>query len=64
MVQPAPYTEELNAYLNNIVQTLHSAVNQAMRHLEDDPEAVDKAIQDCKEMLDFVMAGDVKSWVN
>jgi hypothetical protein len=29
-----------------------------------DPKIVDKAIQDCKEMLDVIMEGKVSEWLN
>ncbi len=64
MVQPAPNTEALDNYLKDIVQTLHRAVNNAMRQTDSDPQAVDRAIQDCKELLDHVMEGKVETWFN
>ncbi len=64
MVQPAPNTEALDAYLKDIVQTLHKAVNTAMRQLDSDPPAVERVIQDCKEILDHIMEGKVEDWVN
>lgn len=64
MVQPAPNTEALDGYINNLVQTLQSAVGQAMRRLEDDPQAVDKTLLDCQEILDFVLEGNVEEWVS
>ena len=35
-----------------------------MPHLKDDPKVVDKAIADCKEILDVVMEGNVKEWLS
>lgn len=58
----APHTEELDEYMKDVVQGVHRAVNWAMPHL-DDPKVVDKAIQDCKEMLDVVMEGKVSEWL-
>jgi len=58
----APNTEALDEQLKQFVQALHGAVNWAMPHL-DDPEIVDKAIQDCKEILDVVMEGNVSEWL-
>jgi hypothetical protein len=29
-----------------------------------EPEIVDKAVADCKELLDEIMKGDVKEWLN
>jgi hypothetical protein len=62
MVQAAPHTQELDEHLKEVVQALHSAVNWAMPHA-DEPKIVDKAIQDCKEILDVVMEGSVSEWV-
>lgn len=59
----APHTEELDAHLKDVVTALHGAVNWAMPHVKDDPKIVDKAIQDCKEILDVVMEGNVSEWV-
>ena len=58
----APKTEALDEHLKTVVQALHSAVNWAMPHLGD-PKVVDKAIQDCKEILDEVMEGKVSEWL-
>lgn len=62
MVQAAPHTQELDEHLKDVVRALHSAVNWAMPHV-DEPEIVDKTIQDCKEILDVVMEGNVSEWV-
>jgi hypothetical protein len=35
-----------------------------MPHLKDDPKIVDQAIQDCQEILDVVLEGNVKEWVS
>ena len=59
----APHTVELDEHLKDVIQAVHRAVNWAMPHLKDDPKIVDKAIQDCKEMLDVVMEGKVSEWV-
>ncbi len=58
----APNTEALDEHLKDIIQAVHSAVNWAMPHL-DDPKIVDKALQDCKEILDVVMEGNVSEWL-
>jgi len=58
----APHTEELDEQLKTIIQAVHGAVNWAMPHL-DDPKIVDKALQDCQEMLDEVMRGNVSEWL-
>ena len=58
----APNTEALDEHLKDIIQAVHGAVNWAMPHLND-PKIVDKAIQDCKEMLGVVMEGKVSEWL-
>jgi len=63
MSQAAPKTEKLDEHLMEVVRALHGAVKQGVSH-KDDPKIMDKAIQDCKEMLDVIMAGDVKEWLN
>lgn len=58
----APNTEKLDEHLKDIITALHGAVNWAMPHLKD-PKVADKAIQDCKEILDVVMEGKVSEWL-
>jgi hypothetical protein len=63
-MQPAPNTEALDQQFKEFIQALKGAVNSAMPHLKDDnPQVVDKAIADCKEILDVVMEGNVKEWI-
>lgn len=64
MMQPAPNTEALDQHFKEFIQALKGAVNSAMPHLKDDPKIVDKAIEDCKEILDVVMEGNVKEWLS
>jgi hypothetical protein len=59
----APNTEPLDEQLKDFIQALHNAVSWAMPHIKDDPKTVDKAIQDCKEILDVVMEGNVSEWL-
>lgn len=58
----APHTMELDEHLKIVIQAVNGAVNRAMPHLQDQ-KVVDKAIQDCKEILDEVMAGKVPEWL-
>ena len=58
----APNTEALDERLEDMVQALHRAVNFARPHTND-PKVADKAIQDCKEILDVVMKGKVSEWL-
>lgn len=63
MPHAAPDTEQLDEHLLAVVRALHGAVKQGVSHA-DDPKVVDKAIADCKEILDVIMAGNVKEWLN
>ena len=58
----APNNEALDEHLKDVVQALHGAINWAMPHMND-PKIVDKAIQDCKEILDVVIEGKVSEWL-
>src|SRR5207237_8959940 len=62
-MQPARNTEALDQQFKEFIQALKSAVGSAMPHLKDDAKTVDKAIADCKEILDVVMEGNVKEWL-
>ena len=53
----------LDDYLREVVQTLHTAVNQGIRRAADDPSAATAQIADCEEILREIMAGDVDSWL-
>lgn len=63
MPQAAPVTEKLDEHLLEVVRALHGAVKQGVSHTND-PKVMDKAIEDCKEILDVIMAGEVKEWLN
>lgn len=63
-MQAAPNTEALDQQFKEFIQALKSAVGSAMPHLKDDPKIVEKAIADCKEILDDVLAGKVKEWLS
>jgi hypothetical protein len=53
----------LDDYLREVVQTLHAAVSQGMRHAAADPRAAVPQIADCQEILAVIMAGDVNTWL-
>lgn len=61
-MQAAANTEALDQQFKEFIQALKGAVSSAMPHLKDDQQVVDKAIADCKEILDVVMEGNVKEW--
>lgn len=63
-MQAAPNTEALDQQFKEFIQALKSAVGSAMPHIKDDPKAVEKAIGDCKEILDVVLEGKVKEWLS
>ena len=63
MPQAAPDTEKLDEHLLEVVHALHGAVKQGVSHAND-PKVIESAIADCKEILDVIMAGDVKQWLN
>jgi len=63
MPQVAANTVELDEHLMEVVRALHGAVKQGVSH-KDDTKIMDKAIGDCKEILDVIMKGDVQEWLN
>ncbi len=60
---PTAIAQPLDDYLREVVQTLHTAVNQGMRRAADDPKAATRQITDCAEILGVIMAGDIKEWL-
>lgn len=63
MPQAAPNIEKLDEHLLEVVRALHGAVKQGISH-KDDPKIMDASIKDCKEILDVIMQGRVKEWLN
>ena len=63
MPQAVANTAQLDEHLMEVVHALHGAVKQGISH-KDDTSVMDKAIRDCKEILDEVMKGDVQHWLN
>ena len=59
----APNTVALDEAMEEMVRALHSAVNRAIPHVNDDPELVDQALRDCTEILDVVLEGNVAEWL-
>jgi hypothetical protein len=62
-IEPTAIAVPLDDYLTQVVQTLHTAVNQGMRRLGDDPQGATKQVQDCEEIIDIIMAGNLKEWI-
>ena len=63
MVQAAPNMEKLDEYLKDVIQAVYGACASGMNHLKDDEKAVDRALDDCEEVLGAVMEGHVEEWV-
>ncbi|MSP41080.1 MAG: hypothetical protein EXR70_21535 [Deltaproteobacteria bacterium] len=63
MPQPVANLEQMDEHLMEVVRALHGAVKQGVSH-KDEAQVMDKAIRDCKEILDEIMAGNVKEWLN
>ena len=63
MPQPAHNIEKLDEHLLEVVRALHGAVKQGVFHSKE-PTVMDNAIQDCKEILDEIMTGNVSEWLN
>ena len=62
LIEPTQLSQPLDDYLREVVQTLHTAVNQGMRRAADDPHAATPQIADCEEIIGVIMNGDVKEW--
>jgi hypothetical protein len=60
---PTPIAAPLDDYLREVVQTLHTAVAQGMRHAADNPAAAEPQVADCEDILRVIMAGDVRAWL-
>jgi hypothetical protein len=63
-MEQGPNTEKLDEHLKDVVTALHGAVSWALSHQKEDEKLVDKAIADCKEILDVVMEGKVSEWLD
>ena len=63
MPQPAHNVEKLDEHLLQVVRALHGAVKPGVSH-SNEPKVMDNAIQDCKEILDEIMTGNVSEWLN
>ena len=59
----APNTQALDDHMKDMIMGLQRAVSAAIPHIKDDPKIVDKAIDDCKEILDVVIEGKVEEWL-
>lgn len=59
----APNTQVLDDHMKDMIVALQRAVGTAIPHIKDDLKLVDKAIDDCKEILDVVIEGNVEEWL-
>jgi hypothetical protein len=64
VTQPHPDTQTLDLFLREVVATLQSATAQGLRHAYDDPSVTERAVRDCTEILEQIMAGDVDGWLH
>ena len=62
-LEPTPIREPLDAFLWQVVQTLHSAVNQGIQALDSSEPEVERRLHDCEEILDLIMRGQVREWI-
>jgi hypothetical protein len=63
MPRPVENLQKMDAHLKQVVEALHGAVKEGMPHV-DEPQIVDKALSECKEILDEVMEGKIQEWIN
>ncbi len=63
MVEAVPHTVELDEHLKDMIQAVYAACSTATAHLKDDEAAVDRALENCKEVLGNVMEGKVDEWL-
>ena len=63
MVEAVPHTVELDEHLKDMIQAVYAACNVAIAHLKDDQPTVDRALEDCEEILGTVMGGQVDEWL-
>ncbi len=58
-----PFAHALDDFLHDVVGALHAAVNRGVASAKVDPAETDRALADCEEMIDTVMAGQVQEWI-
>ena len=63
MPRPVENLQKMDEHLKQVVEALHGAVKEGMPHV-DEPQIVDKALSECKEILDEVMEGKIQEWIN
>jgi hypothetical protein len=60
---PWSLAEPLDGYLREVVLSLRQATEQGIRKVHDQPAEAQQSIDACREMLEVIMAGDVRAWV-
>lgn len=63
MVEAVGHTIKLDEYLKDMIQAVYGACSLGVAHLKDSQPTVDKALEDCQEVLGTVMEGKVDEWV-
>jgi hypothetical protein len=63
MTEAVTKTQALDEHLLEVVRALHAAVKRGVSHSKE-PEVMDEAIKDCKEILDVIMEGHVQEWLH
>ena len=61
--EPTAIEEPLDKFLIDVVRTLMTASARGLAVVDKDPATADKALHDCKEILDVIMAGHVQEWI-
>ncbi len=64
MLDRVPFTDALDAFLQEVVRAMHAAVTLGIRSIDSDPAVSDKVLEDCTETLSVIMAGHVQEWIN
>ena len=62
-LEPVPFAHALDEFLHDVVRALHAAVNRGVASAKTDPAQTDRALADCKDMIETVMAGQVEEWL-
>lgn len=60
---PTPIAQPLDTYLWEVIQTLNQAVDRGIRNAAEHPDVTQGTINDCEEILDVIMKGDVPEWL-
>lgn len=64
MIETTPIRDPLDEFLREVVRALQAAVNRGTQSVSSDASVAEKTLEDCKEILDVIMAGHVKEWIS